>query len=320
LGGKAKASWSLGAAPANQFFASSASSAREIDHKLSSLRLVRYPGEETMEKYPPLYRFNRSEAPTSVALAMLLAEPSLGQSLLSALTTPLSWTMWRWTDDECSPERLTIPAASLEASALFFPFRDVGSPNPLHSKVPWRGEIDVVALMPGHAVIGVELKVLSTRRGLADQMNRQVAGLTMLADRYECPFLAQIALAADFPSKLHPRVNRLSFAQLRQTLDKLGAATAPARDVLAVVARQLDHVLGLTELPPDPVVSYVTLDELRRMGRDPTHASKWVGVIEGVEKLNLHSRPRWKIAKAKPGENWYPLPVVARRIEVLLPA
>jgi hypothetical protein len=188
-----------------------------------------------MENYPPLYRFNRSEAPTSVALAMLLAEPSLGPSLLGALTTSLSWTMWRWTDEGCSSEQLTIPAAGLEASALFFPFRDVGSTNPLNSEAPWRGEIDIVTVTPRHTVIGVEIKVLSTKRGLADQMRDQVAGLKMLADRYECPFLAQIALASDFPSNLPSHVNRLSFSQLRQALDKLGAATTPARDVLALV-------------------------------------------------------------------------------------
>jgi hypothetical protein len=171
-----------------------------------------------------------------------------------------------------------------------------------------------------HLVIGIELKVLSTTARLDDQMNSQVAGLTLLADRYECPFLAQIALAPAFPDNLPPRVNRLYFTELRKAVDALGAATASARDVLAVFARQLDLVLALTELPPDAVWSYVTLDELRRMGRDPAHASKWVGVIEGIERLNVHSRPRWKIAQEKLGDNWFPLPIVVRRIEMLMTA
>jgi hypothetical protein len=252
---------------------------------------------------------------------MVLNEPSVGKMLLSALTTSLSWEMWRWTGSEACKEKLILTGASFEASALFFPFRDVVDlVNPAHFGGPWRGEVDVVALMPKQVVIGIELKVLSTRVGLANQMNSQVAGLTLLADHYECPFVAQIALAPAFPDNLPPRVNRLTFTQLREAVDGLGAATVSTRDVLAVLARQLDLVLALTESPPHPVWSYVTLDELRRMGRDPAQASKWVGVIEGIEKLNAHSRPRWKIAQVKLSDNWFPLPIVARRIEMLITA
>ena len=73
------------------------------------------------ENYPPLHRLNRSEAPTSVALAMLLAEPNLGKALLEALGTSFSWKMWRWTSGEESKESFTIPSAPpLQASPLFF--------------------------------------------------------------------------------------------------------------------------------------------------------------------------------------------------------
>jgi hypothetical protein len=270
-----------------------------------------------VDNYIPLHRHNRSEAPTSVALAMLLAEPGLGQSLLRTLATTLSWTMWRWTDGEATQEKLVVPEINLEASALFFPIRDVKLPSSVLLETLWRGEIDVVAVMPGHAVIGIELKVLSKTIKLPAQMDGQIEGLKLLAIIYDCPFVAQIALSPTFPWNLSPRVNRLSFVQLRHAVDQLGAAIAPTRDVLAIVARQIDHVLDLTKLPVDSDVCYVTLDELRRMGGDQAHASKWVGVIEGIEKLKVYSRPRWKVAKERLGDNWYPLPDVTRRIEML---
>ena len=43
-----------------------------------------------------------------------------------------------------------------------------------------------------------------------------------------------------------------------------------------------------------------------------------IGVIEGIEKLKLWLRPRWKVAKKKPGGNWYPVAQVVDRIEQLL--
>ena len=59
----------------------------------------------------------------------------------------------------------------------------------------------------------------------------------------------------------------------------------------------------------------MTLDELRRMGRDPAEASKFVGVIEGLEKLSLDTRSRWRVANPQSSQNWYPLLDVVGRIE-----
>ena len=274
-----------------------------------------------MEQQLALYR-NRSEAPTSVMLAMILHQPDLGPLLLEKLSMSLSWTMWRRADGETAQEKLSIPKIpkiKLEASSLVFPFRDASLLPQSQSVPPWRGEIDVVAIILSHAVIGIELKVLSTTAGLASQMDDQVAGLTLLADRYQCPFLAQIALAPTFPSNLNNRVNKLSFNQLSAALKELGASNAPQRDVLAIGAQQLDRVLELIEPQSDANWSYVTLEELRKMKTSPGNPL-WVGVIEGIEKLNFTSRPRWKIACQRLSNNWYPLPDVLLRVEALMTA
>jgi hypothetical protein len=228
--------------------------------------------------------------------------------------------MRRWGEPGSCHEALTIPETELEASALFFPFRDAAErkPDPAMSIGAWRGEIDVVALVPGHVVIGIELKVLSTISGLAEQMRGQLDGLSLLAARYDCSYFAQVALASDFPSDLSPSVNRLSFVDLQQALVALGAATAPERDILAAAARQVEHVIRLTERSSDQSYVHVRLERLLEMGRDPAYSSKWVGVYEGLPQLDVSKRPRWKVAEERLGGNWYPLHDVIRCIEACL--
>jgi hypothetical protein len=217
---------------------------------------------EMVDQSQALYR-NRSEAPTSVVLALLLAQPSLGRPLLRRLATSHSWQMWLRAKGQNARENLKIPEINLEASALVFPFRDASPETDLQPTPRWRGEIDIVAILPGHAVIGFELKVLSTTSGLGAQMDDQVAGLSLLADLYHCPFLAQIALSPTYPQNLNTRINRLSFFQLSQALEELGAADVSECDILAIAASQVDSVIDLIEPRPAFAWSYLTLDELQ---------------------------------------------------------
>jgi hypothetical protein len=61
-----------------------------------------------------------------------------------------------------------------------------------------------------------------------------------------------------------------------------------------------------------------TIEQLLDMNREPAHVSKWVGVQEGLTRLNVRTRPRWKVAEERLSRNWYPLPDVARHIEACL--
>ena len=278
-----------------------------------------------MNDYQALSSYNRSEAPSSVALSMVLGEPSLGRTLIQALSGPRAWTMWDWNTDQNVGHPLTLSDAGLEATALFFPFRDIASDDPVHSDDPWMGELDVVAIVPGHLVIGFELKVLSTTGKLTEQMNKQVAGLKLLATVYNCRFLAQVALAPAFPSSLPARINRLSYIELKQVIEEVRSDSVHETGLLSLLARQVDHVLMLTKhskqnsaLYADISIGYVTLDELRSIGNDTNPDYRWVGVLEGIDDLHLWSRPRWKVAKERPGNNWYPLLDVVARIEQLI--
>jgi hypothetical protein len=96
-----------------------------------------------MEQNSLPYR-NRSEAPTSVILGLLLADPTYGPELLRKLANqnPPSqrWKMWDISSGK--EEDLTINDSWLEASSLVFPFRDTESQ--IEPEGHWRGEIDVV--------------------------------------------------------------------------------------------------------------------------------------------------------------------------------
>ncbi len=168
---------------------------------------------------------------------------------LSGLAGRLGWTMRHWSET-APPERLDLGQDGLQATALFHPYRDLIL---AHGKAvtgpevadPWRGEIDVVAVVPERVVIGVEIKVLSTASNLAEQMEGQVAGLKLLADEYECPCLAQVALAPAFPDNLPDHINRLPFAELAWAVVALHDAGAPTSDLLAAALRQLKFVSEL---------------------------------------------------------------------------
>jgi hypothetical protein len=289
-----------------------------------------------MEPYKALHRFDRSEAPLSVALAMVLAEPAYGHRLLSGLAGRLGWKMRRWSE-AAQAEALDLGPGDLQATALFHPYRDLilahgRAAADAEAADPWRGEIDVVAVVPERVVVGIEVKVLSTTSKLAQQIEGQVAGLRLLADEYECPHLSQVAIAPTFPDGFPDHVNRLPFAELAWAVVALHDAHAPMSELLTAALRQLNLVRHLTQPTKQPTAAVklstekaqsvwklVTLDELRALGKEQAHASEFVGVLEGLAAFDVNSRPRWKVAPSKLGRNWYPLPDVAQRIEQLLP-
>ena len=138
-----------------------------------------------MEQNSLPYR-NRSEAPTSVILGLLLADPTYGPELLRRLANqdPPSqrWKMWDIRDGARKGEDLTINDSCLEASSLVFPCRDTESQ--IEPENHFRGEIDVVVFVPAHVIIGIELKILSSTSSIALQMKYQVRGIKHLAKIY----------------------------------------------------------------------------------------------------------------------------------------
>ena len=261
-----------------------------------------------------LYR-NRSEAPTSVVLAILFNRPNLGRPLLRNLAVEHSWKMWPRSKDESHAEELTIPDIKMEASALVFPFRDTTINGKLQPRPEWRGEIDLVVYQPSHVVIGIELKVLSSASALGTQMNDQVAGLKHLANIFHCPFLAQVALSPSHPG-LKPHINCLTFSQLSDALNKLATSEGEGSDLMSAVEEQINLVKDLLE-PQSPIQwDHVPLEQLLHIDPQQSDAHQWVGVMEGLENLKLTTRVRWKVARQKLGKNWYPLAEVTNRIRL----
>lgn len=272
------------------------------------------PSFEMIEQKEAIYR-NRSEAPTSVVLALLLSQPSFGRRLLQELAASSPWKMWLRSNGKFALQRFDVAEDEIEANALVFPFRDVQSDSGEPPSSLWRGEIDVVAIVPGHIVIGFELKVLSTTSGLSTQMADQVAGLSLLAEIYNCPYLAQVALTPSVVD-LHPRINCLTFHQLFDAIENLGASNVSHSDILAIAARQVRFVIDLIEPRQNAPWCYVPLEDLLKVEQNPENNMMWVGVIEGMENLQIATRTRWKVANKKIGRNWYPISVVTGRIRM----
>jgi hypothetical protein len=251
-----------------------------------------------MEQNSLPYR-NRSEAPTSVILGLLLADPTYGPELLRRLANqnPPSqrWKMWDISNDPGKEEDLTINESCLEASSLVFPFRDTESQ--IEPKDHWRGEIDVVVFVPAHLIIGIELKILSSTSSIVLQMKDKMHGLKHLAKIYDCRNVAQVALTPNLPLDCLG-INWITFKELHAILKNIDASYCQPGNILLIAIRQIEFVLDLIEPTSNSGWRLVKLDELQQMTPDPTNI-KWVGVIEGISNLKLTTRTHWKVADEK---------------------
>ena len=130
---------------------------------------------------------NRSEALVSAALGFLLASPDDGRVLLASLAKKLGWHMVH-VAEPAAIEAFCLGEGDLDATALFHIHRDLAHDRATRSSLQETDdaeplldrEVDVVALVPGHIVVGIEVKDLSSRSRLPMQMREQFTALQTL--------------------------------------------------------------------------------------------------------------------------------------------
>ena len=65
-------------------------------------------------------------------------------------------------------------------------------------------------------------------------------------------------------------------------------------------------------------MQYVSLEQLRQMGREPANALQWVDATEGIEDLRINTRARWQVGSFERNRSWHPLPEVVDRIDQII--